>query len=319
MPFPLRATAFAPGSIGNIGPGLDILGCAVEGAGDSVTAEFADEPGIFVLDAGHASLSTRADEHASAIAAMAVVKSAMSLGATTPAAGISLRITKGLPLSAGQGGSAASAVAGASAVNALIGAPLDRDGLLKAALVAETKVAGRHLDNIAPSLMGGIVLIRSLDPIDVMSIPIPENLHLVLASPSQNMRTAEARAVLPKQVPIDVALHQASQVASMVAACYAGDLDLLGRAIDDRIAEPARARLLTGFAEAKSAALNAGALGVSISGSGPTAFAICSSEPVAQDVAKAMCGAYEQAGLACVARVTRPDRIGVRIDTTMRE
>jgi homoserine kinase len=209
-------------------------------------------------------------------------------------------------------------VAGAAAVNALIGAPLSRDELLEAALSAETKVAGRHLDNIAPSLMGGIVLVRSLDPIDVTSIPVPANLFLVLAYPSQNLRTAEARAVLPRQVSLDVALHQAAQVAAMVAALYAGDLDLLGRAIDDRIAEPARAGLLKGFNEAKRAALEAGALGVSISGSGPTAFAICQAEAIAQDVARAMCAAYEQMGLASVARVTRPDRTGTRIETSMR-
>ena len=318
MPFPLRATAFSPGSIGNIGPGLDILGCAVEGVGDSVTAEFSDQPGIVVLESGHVALSSNPDEHASALAAMAVVKRAMSMGATTPAAGISLRVTKGLPLAAGQGGSAASAVAGASAVNALIGSPLGRDEILAAALDAETKVAGRHLDNIAPSLMGGIVLTRTLDPIDVTAIPVPDALCLVLASPSQNMRTADARAVLPKQVSLEVALHQAAQVAAMVAALCAGDLALLGRSIDDRIAEPARAGLLRGFVEAKRAALRAGALGVSISGSGPTAFAICDSETTAQAVAQAMCGAYQEAGLACIARVARPDRVGTRIETSVR-
>lgn len=318
MAFPVRATAFSPGSIGNLGPGLDILGCALEGAGDSVTAEFTDTPGVVVLESGHAALGTDPEAHASALAAMAVVRRATNLGATTPAAGIALRVTKGLPLSAGQGGSAASAVAGAAAVNALIGGPLGRDELLEAALFAETKVAGRHLDNIAPSLIGGIVLIRSLSPIDVVSIPVPEALHFVLANPSQNMRTAEARAILPKQVSLEVALHQASQVAAMVSALHSGDLDLLGRSIDDRIAEPARAGLLKGFSEAKRAALDAGALGVSISGSGPTAFAICNTASAARDVAQAMCVAYERVGLACIARATRPDRIGTRIETTMR-
>jgi homoserine kinase len=318
MPFPIRATAYAPGSIGNLGPGLDVLGCAVEGAGDSVTAEFTDTPGIVVLEAGHAALSTVPEEHASAIAAMAVVRRATNLGATTPAAGIALRVTKGLPLAAGQGGSAASAVAGAVAVNALIGGPLGRNELLEAALLAETRVAGRHLDNIAPSLLGGVVLIRSLDPIDLMQIPVPDALQIVLASPSQNLRTAEGRAVLPKQVDLEVAMHQAAQVAGIVAALAAGDLALLGRCIDDRIAEPARARLLPGFLQAKQAALDAGALGVSISGSGPTSFALCDSESTAKNVARAMCGAYEEAGLACIARVTRPDRIGARIETSMR-
>src|SRR5574338_919360 len=116
MSFPKRATAYAPGSIGNLGPGLDILGCAVEGAGDTVVAEFTDAPGITVVDPGNPALSTDPTQHASGIAARAVVRRATHMGATTPAGGIALRVTKGLPLSAGQGGSAASAVAGAAAV-----------------------------------------------------------------------------------------------------------------------------------------------------------------------------------------------------------
>ena len=316
MSFPIRATAYAPGSIGNLGPGLDVLGCAVEGAGDTVVAEFAGTPGITVLETGHASLSADPTQHASAIAAMAVVRRATHMGATTPAGGISLRVTKGLALSAGQGGSAASAVAGAAAVNALIGTPLSRDEVLEAALYSETQLAGRHLDNIAPSLMGGIVLIRSLDPIDVMSIPVPDNLHLALASPDQSLRTANARAVLPVEVSLNVAVHQAAQVAGIVAALFAGDLALLGRCIDDRIAEPVRAGLLPGFQKAKNAALSAGALGVSISGAGPTVFAVCDSQATAAKVAKAMSDAYGKVGLSCTTRVARPDLTGTRVETS---
>ena len=239
------------------------------------------------------------------------------MGATTPAGGIALRVTKGLPLSAGQGGSAASAVAGAAAVNALIGGPLSRDEILEAALYSETQLAGRHIDNIAPSYMGGVVLIRSLDPIDVLAIPAPPSMHIVLACPDQKLRTAEARAILPVEVSLTVALHQAAQVAGIVAALHAGDLAFLGRCIDDRIAEPARAGLLPGFTRAKKAAMNAGALGVSISGAGPTAFALCSGASDADKVAKAMSDAYRNAGLGCTTRVTRPDLAGTRVETAM--
>ena len=148
MSFPVRATAYSPGSIGNLGPGLDVLGCALAGAGDTVTAEFAATPGITVLDPGHPSLTSDPTQHASAIAALAVIRRATHLGATTPSGGIALTCSKGLPLSAGQGGSAASAVAGAHAVNALIGSPLSRDELLEAALFSETQLAGRHLDTL---------------------------------------------------------------------------------------------------------------------------------------------------------------------------
>jgi homoserine kinase len=318
MSFPVRATAYAPGSIGNLGPGLDVLGCAVGGAGDSVTAEFAESQGIVVLDSGHESLSPDPTMHASAIAAHAVVRRATHMGATTPAGGIALRVTKGLRLAGGQGGSAASAVAGAAAVNALIGSPLSRDELLEAALFSETQLAGRHLDNIAPSLMGGIVLVRSLDPIDVISIPVPEALHIVMASPAQSLRTADARAVLPVEVSLSVALHQAAQVAGIVAALHAGDLAFLGRCIDDRIAEPVRSRMLPGFSRARQAALAAGALGMSISGAGPTSFALCASAGEASKVANAMVDAYGSVGVTCTARVARPDLIGTTVETFMR-
>jgi homoserine kinase len=314
MPFLPRATAFAPGSIGNFGPGLDILGCAVEGAGDTVTAEWCDATEVVLLDPGHADLPKEADRHTAGIAAIDVVRRATALGTTHPARGIALRVRKGLPLAAGQGGSAASAVAGAVAVNALLGEPLGQAELLLAALAAEERVAGRHLDNVAPALLGGIVLVRSTDPVDVVALPVPRGLWIVLATPAQSLRTADGRDVLPREVTRGTAVYQAAQVAAVVAACHASDLALLGRAMEDRIAEPARASLLPGFGDAKDAALAAGAVGSSISGSGPTSFAICDSERTAGNVARAMCAAYERAGLACVARVTRPDRQGVRLE-----
>ncbi len=134
------------------------------------------------------------------------------------------------------------------AVNALLGTPLDRNGLLDACLVAEEAVSGRHLDNIAPSLLGGIVLIRSIHPVDVVQLPVPDDLVVVLVRPDQEMRTADGRSVLPASVSRAVALHQAAQVGAMVAALASGDYALLGRAIDDRIAEPARAGLLAALA-----------------------------------------------------------------------
>jgi homoserine kinase len=227
--------------------------------------------------------------------------------------GIALSIRKGLPLSGGQGGSAASAVAGAVAVNALLGRPLERDGLLDACLVAEETVAGRHLDNIAPSLLGGIVLIRCMHPPELIALPVPEELVVVLVRPAQQLRTADSRAVLPASVPRDVAMHQAAQVGALVAALATGDYALLGRAIDDRIAEPARAALLPGFIEAKAAALGAGAAGSSISGSGPTAFALARGVEAGARVAAAMVAAYAAAGQRSEARVAPVDRIGARL------
>lgn len=302
---PAQVRVFAPGSIGNLGPGLDILGLAIDGAGDIVTAE-RDAPGVVIEEPGHPALPRDPTRHSSGIAALAVLRMA-GVGF-----GIRLRVEKGLPLAGGQGGSAASAVAGAVAASLLLEAPLPQSALLQAALEAETVVAGPHADNIAPILLGGLVLIRATQPLEVVRLPVPAGLCLVLAKPDCSLSTREGRALLPETVTREIALHQAAQVAAIVAAAASGDLALLGRAIDDRIAEPARAPALPGFLAAKAAALEAGALGCSISGSGPTAFAVVRDETAGPRVAQAMAEAYRRAGIACTTRLVHPDLEGAR-------
>lgn len=309
-----RFRATTPGGIGNLGPGLDVLGCAIAGARDEVIAEWCGTPGITVVDPGHPDLPRSPLKHTAAIAAAAVLHAALRAGVTLSDKGIALTVRKGLPLSGGQGGSAASAVAGAAAANALLGSVLDTDTLLCCCLVAEAKVAGRHLDNIAPALLGGIVLVRTIDPIDLVRLPVPLGLRLVLAHPAQRLSTAQSRRALPSVVALPVVTHQLAQVAAMVAACYADDLALFGRAIDDRIAEPARGALIPGFAEAKRAALDAGALGASISGAGPTAFAIVGPRTDADRVATAMSDAYARHGVACNTIVTTIDEQGTIVN-----
>ena len=301
------ATAFAPGSVGNVGPGLDILGLAVAGRGDEATLITHHESGIVIADAGHPDLPTDPSRHATAIAVHAVFRTVGYRG------GAVLHVVKGLPLSGGQGGSAASAIAGAVAANHLLEAGLDTIALLTCALEAESTVAGHHADNLAPSLLGGFVLIRSLEPIELIRLPVPDNLRVVLVHPAQLLRTRDARAVLPDVIPRALALTQAANIAAMVAATCTGDLKLLGRALDDRIAEPARANLLPGFSAAKLAALDAGALGCSISGAGPTSFALVDDAAVGGRVATAMVEAYRTAGMDAVARVAEIDRRGATV------
>ena len=301
-----QVTVFAPGSVGNVGPGFDILGLAVDGSGDTVHAERTAGPGIVIVEPGHPALPVDPAQHTSGIAAQEVLRRA---GAEF---GLTLRIEKGLPLAGGQGGSAASAVAGALAASLLLDSPLETPAVLAAALGAESAVAGHHADNVAAILLGGLVLIRALEPLDLVRLPVPSSLRVVLAHPDQEMPTRVGRSVLPESLPREDAVHQAAQVGALVAAAYSGDLELLGRAIDDRIAEPARAPLLHGFREAKAAALKAGALGCSISGSGPTAFALVRDRQSGQAVAAAMQEAYRRAGLECATRIARPDLEGAR-------
>lgn len=305
--------ASAPGGIGNMGPGLDVLGCALTGLTDDVIAWPDARPGIHLVDSGHPDLPADPLRHASAIAAQAVLDRAGARGGDG-VPGIGLRLLKGLPLSGGQGGSAASAVAGAAAANAVLGDPLDDMGIIEAALVAESAVAGRHLDNIAPAVLGGIILVRATEPADLVRVPAPTGLRIVLALPAMQLLTRDARSVLPAQVDRGTALHQAAQVAAMVAACFANDLQLLGRSIDDRIAEPARISLLPGFAEAKRAALAAGALGCSISGAGPTSFALAGTAADAERISVAMEDAYAERSIGCTTRIARISEGGVRVE-----
>lgn len=293
-----RAAAFAPGGIGNVGPGLDVLGLAVSGPGDRVIAERVSGRGVTIADAGHLELPTDPERNTAGIAALQVLAYA---GAG--AVGVQLTIVKGLPLAGGQGGSAASAVAGAVAVNRLLGDPLDRMTLLACALEAEATVSGRHADNLAPALFGGVSLIRSVHPLDVIALPVPAALRIVMAHPDQRLRTADARAVLPQVVERARVIQQMANVAAMVSGFWCGDLDMIGRGLDDQIAEPARAPLLPGFIEAKAAAIAAGALGGSISGAGPTSFYFATDDLSAQRVAHAVRDAYAAMDIACEARV----------------
>ena len=308
-----RYRATSPGGIGNVGPGLDVLGCAIAGPRDEVIAEWSGLLGVTVLDAGHPDLPTAPDRHTSAIAASAVLKLAGELGVAMAAPGIALTVRKGLPLSGGQGGSAASAVAGAVATSALLGMAINTAQMLQCCLVAETKVAGKHLDNLAPALLGGIVLVRSIDPVDLVQLPVPTGLRLVIVHPAQRLSTSMSRRALPTSVLLPAVTHQLAQVAAIVAACFTDDIGLFGRALDDRIAEPARVHLLPGFAEAKRAAMGAGALGASISGSGPTSFAIADSVERAELIAAAMRASYAQSGIEATAMVTTIDDQGTLV------
>jgi homoserine kinase len=300
--------AFAPGTVANIGPGLDILALAVAGAGDTVTASRSTNREIRIHSSGHPEIPRDLERNTAGIAAARV--RAM---ASADSVGLTLDIAKGLPLSGGQGGSAASAVAAAVAVNELLGSPLRREDLLEPCLDAEAVVSGRHADNVAAALFGGVVLIRSMDPVEVVRLSFPAELRVVIVAPQQSLRTEEARSRLPPSVSLPVALAQAAAVGALVAALASGDFDLLRRSIEDRIAEPARSPLLPGFAEAKSAALDAGAFGCSISGSGPASFAFAVGDDPARRIGKAMVAAYRTVGVSANARVGAIDAAGARI------
>lgn len=299
-------TVYAPGSASNLGPGFDCLGIAFTGKGDRVTAVRTEPAGIRVVSVSDPSIPTDPDRNTAAIAAAAVLRAADA------DFGLDLTIEKGLPLAGGMGGSAASAVAGAVAADALAGSWLRRIDLLFAALEAEAVVAGRHADNIAPSLLGGAVLVASIDPPVLVTVPVHASLALVFVTPSYRVETAKARAMLPREVPRADAIAQAASLAALLLGLQRGDGDLIRTAMRDRIAEPARASLHPGSVEARAAAFEAGAYGVAVSGAGPTLIAIVPAAAAAP-VAGAFEDAYHRAGLEASSHPAEVDANGARI------
>ena len=213
--------------------------------------------------------------------------------------GVEISLEKRMPLSSGLGSSAASAVAAVFAANLLAGSPLPTRALLPFTMEAEKAACGSaHADNVAPSLLGGFVLIRSYEPLDIVQLPVPAGLSCAVAHPHAELRTEDARRILKKEIRLSDAIRQWGNLAALVAALYSGDLGLLGRSLQDVVAEPARSMLIPGFAAVKAAALSAGALGCSISGSGPSVFALCATTEESSRAGEAMVGAFRKAGLA---------------------
>ena len=302
---------FAPASASNLGPGFDVLGVALgalDGLGDIVDAELADAPGVEITEVtGDDGLLNRdPTQNVAGIAAQSVLA---HLAATWHGGGsaglvehpgVRLRVHKHMPLASGLGSSAASSVAGAMAVNELFGSPLSRRDLLVHALAGERVASGSiHADNAAPSLLGGFVLIRGYDPLEVIDLPVPSALRVAVVHPHCRVETAKARALLRGHgFPIEQAVANLGNLGALIVGLFREDLELVGRAIEDRMIEPLRRSLIPGYSVVKDAARRAGALGCSISGSGPSVFAFTDSDASAAHVAAAMRDAFlEAAGL----------------------
>ncbi|MBZ0111290.1 MAG: homoserine kinase [Thermoanaerobaculia bacterium] len=288
---PRTVRAFAPGSLSNLGCGVDTLGVALEGIGDTVLATRSEVPGVRIEavrgDGGR--LPVDADHNTCGIAALSLLRSA---GSTE---GIVLELDKGLPLGSGLGSSAASAVAAVVAVDALLDLRSTRDQLLAATLDAEEATCGaRHPDNVAPSLWGGWVAVRQGEPFEVLSLPVPTGLAFVVVRPAIELATRTMRELLPSEIPFAEARNQWSNLAALVHALHTGDLELLGRSMVDEIAEPRRAGQIPGFGAACRAAKKAGALSVGLSGSGPSLFALARDHQ-ARGIEKAMSSALAEA------------------------
>lgn len=231
--------------------------------------------------------------------------------------GLSLSLQKGLPLGSGLGSSAASAAAAAVAVNELFGRPLGASDLVLAGLESESKVSGYHADNVAPAIMGGFVLIRSYDPLELIQLKFPheKELFFVLVNPEFEAPTKKMREALPQQITMSHHVWNCSQAGALVAAVLQGDLSVLGKALSsDKIVEPRRAPLIPGMEGVKKAAMEAGAFGCTISGAGPTAVAVTDNEEKGREIGQRMVEAFLKEGnLKSSTMVKKLDRVGARL------
>jgi homoserine kinase len=294
MSAPLRVSVFAPATVANVASGFDVLGFALDAPGDVVTVERAAHGSVRVVSIT-GDFGRLPKDPAKNTAAVAVSHFLEKIGRPF---GADIRLQKRMPLSSGLGSSAASAVAGAVAANLLAGSPLSPRELLPFTMEAERAACGSaHADNVAPALLGGFVLVRSYEPLDVVRLPVPPGLSCAVVHPHAELRTEDARRILKKEIRLADAIRQWGNLAALVAALFNGDLQLLGRSLQDVVAEPARSLLIPGFAEVKAAALAAGALGCSISGSGPSVFALCATTEISAACGAAMTEAFRQAGL----------------------
>ncbi len=306
-------TAFAPASIGNLAVGFDMLGLALEGAGDRVQARRTKSDRVSVLEVRgldgelHPYLSTDPESNTASIAAQAFWDDHGDRG------GVELKVHKGVPLQSGMGSSASSAVAATVAVNALLDQPLPVAALLPYALEGEKFASGGlHADNVAPSLLGGLVLCPQVLLPQVVHLPVLQGVSAALIHPDLQVNTAHARRGLARSYSAKLWLEQQGLLAGFVSACHTGDLELIVRTLRDVIIEPQRKDAVPCFDVVKEAAMRGGALGCSLSGSGPSIFALCRT-PDARNIASAMEQACRSQGIGCESWVSPMNAPGASI------
>ncbi|MEX0772141.1 MAG: homoserine kinase [Balneolales bacterium] len=281
----MNKTIFAPATVANVACGFDSLGFALHEPGDEVIVKLSDQPGVNItkITGDEGKLPLDAQSNTAGVSVMAMMDS------LNIEQGIDIEIHKQMPLGSGLGSSAASSVAAVVGANELLGKPLKKKELLPFAILAEKKACGSaHADNVAPALLGGFILIRSYNPLDVVSIPFPDQLYATVLHPRIELRTEDVRKIMRREIKLQSAIVQWSNLAGLIAGLMKSDYELISRSLNDIIFEPVRSLLIPGFDNVKKAAMSAGALGCSISGSGPSVFALSASQEDARQVGIAM-------------------------------
>ena len=297
---------FAPATVSNVSCGFDILGFAMEDMGDTISVKKSDHKGIRITKIIGADLPLSNDKNVAGIAGTAMLKHLNYEG------GFEVVIEKGIAAGSGLGSSASSSAGMVVALNELLGKPCTQQELVEFAMEGEVLASGKkHADNVAPCICGGFVVIRGYEPVDVTNLEYPKEMHCTVLHPAIEIKTIESRKLLPKNVSLEDAVTQWGNVAGLITGLYKHDFDLISRSMKDIIVEPNRSGLITGFDEVKAAAIAAGAVGCSISGSGPTIFALSKNKVESEQVAQAMKSAYEKVGIPFTINTSRVNPNGV--------
>jgi len=300
---------FAPGSVSNVGCGFDILGFAIDGIGDEMIISKNDSNKIHIKRIeGYENLPTEPSKNVASVAIQAMLD---NLGSNQ---GFDLEIKKNIKPGSGIGSSSASAAGAVVAVNELLGKPYSREQLVDFAMQGEVVASGdAHADNAAPTVLGGFCIVRAYDPLDVIQIESPKDLWCVVIHPQIEIKTKEARELLSSEVDLKKAIRQWGNVAGLISGLHQSDYNLIGRSLEDHIVEKQRKILIPEFDNLKRAALKAGALGCSISGSGPSVFALCEGENKAKAVSSAMNEVYSKTTIPYFIYTSQVSNNGVRI------
>ena len=298
---------FSPATVANVSCGFDVLGFCLDSIGDEMVIRKSVEKGIRITKIEGYDLPFEVEKNVAGVSALAMYEAAK------PDCGFEIEIYKHIKPGSGVGSSSASAVGSVYGMNVLLGNPYSKTELTAFAMKGEAVASqSEHADNIAPALFGGFTLVKSLDSLEVLQIPTPSDLFAVVIHPQIEIKTSDARKILPKTIALKDAITQWSNVGSLIHGLHTNNYDLISRSLKDVVVEPFRSQLIPGFESIKKTALSYGALGTGISGSGPSVFSLCKSKTSALDVEKAIRETYEKQNIPFEIYVSKINLNGIK-------
>jgi len=299
---------FSPATVANVSCGFDVLGFCLDSVGDEMIIQKTSQPGIRITKIEGHQLPFEIQKNVAGVSALALYNDLQ------PSCGFEIEICKNIKPGSGIGSSAASAVGSVFGINELLGKPLNKIQLTKYAIKGEALASQcEHADNLAPAIFGGFTLVRSVNPVDVIQLPTPDDLYATLIHPQIEIKTAVARSILPNKISLQDAITQWSNVGSLVHALHTQDFELLSKSLNDVIVEPFRKELIPHFDSVKLAALKNSALGCGISGSGPYIFALSKGMENAKRIEKAMKDIYANTEIPFYTFVSKINTQGIKI------